>query len=54
MIISDNFDAGNIKCINIKDTGEINLEIKKDNNSDFFQWFYFKLVVLKIKHVLLI
>jgi len=49
MIISDNFDAGNIKCINIKETGEIDLEIKKDNNSDFFQWFYFKLSGAKNK-----
>ena len=49
MTISDNFDAGNIKCIDIKENGEINLEIKKDNNSDFLQWFYFKLTGAKNK-----
>jgi murein tripeptide amidase MpaA len=49
MTISDNFDAGNINCLAIKENGEIDLEIKKDNNSDFLQWFYFKLTGAKNK-----
>lgn len=43
MKISHNFDGGNIRCLDISESGEINLEINKDNNSDFSQWFYFKL-----------
>ncbi len=47
MTISSNFDGGNINCLDICNTGKIKLEIKKDNNSDFFQWFYFKLTGAK-------
>ena len=47
MKISHNFDGGNIHCLDISDTGTINLEIKKDNNSDFSQWFYFRLTGAK-------
>lgn len=49
MRISSNFDGGNIHCLNINDEGEIDLNIKKDNNSDFLQWFYFKLCGAKNK-----
>jgi len=49
MTINDNFDAGNIKFLSINDNNEINLEIKKDNKSDFLQWFYFKLSAAKNK-----
>lgn len=49
MTISDNFDGGNIECININNSGQIDLKIKKDNNSDFLQWFYFKLTGAKNK-----
>jgi len=40
--ISSNFDAGNIEIINIKDASNIQLKIRKDSNSDFLQWFYFR------------
>ena len=43
MKISHNFDGGNIRCISINDASDIQLEINKDNNSDFSQWFYFRL-----------
>jgi murein tripeptide amidase MpaA len=43
MKISSNFARGTIDIVSIKDTGEINLNIRKDTNSDFFQWFHFRL-----------
>ncbi|WP_439182479.1 M14 family metallopeptidase [Carboxylicivirga taeanensis] len=41
--ISSTFDAGNIELINASDPGNIELKIRKDTHSDFFQWFYFRL-----------
>ncbi|HBY86011.1 MAG TPA: hypothetical protein DEO86_09065, partial [Colwellia sp.] len=43
MQITDNFDSGNIRVIDASDASNIQLEIKKDNQSDFYQWFHFKL-----------
>lgn len=43
MRVSDGFDSGNIICRNIDEKGSIDLEIRKDNKSDFFQWFHFRL-----------
>jgi murein tripeptide amidase MpaA len=43
MQITDNFDSGNIRVIDASHASNIQLEIKKDNQSDFFQWFHFKL-----------
>ncbi|NMP32381.1 carboxypeptidase family protein [Thalassotalea sp. M1531] len=43
MQISSNFDSGNINVIEAKDPANILLEINKDNGSDFYQWFHFKL-----------
>jgi murein tripeptide amidase MpaA len=43
MQITDNFDSGNIRVIQASDPSNIQLEIKHDNQSDFFQWFHFKL-----------
>lgn len=39
--ISDAFDGGNIRVVSIDD-GQADLEIKKDHQSDFYQWFYFR------------
>ena len=39
MKITSNFDSGNIKVIEAVDPLNIQLEINKDNQSDFFQWF---------------
>lgn len=47
MRISSNFDGGNIKCLECSDPSNIRLEIKKDNQSDFYQWFYFRLTGAK-------
>jgi len=43
MQISSNFDSGNISVIDATDSSNIQLKIKHDNQSEFFQWFHFKL-----------
>jgi len=43
MQITSNFDSGNIHVVDAKDPSNVQLEIKKDNQSDFYQWFHFKL-----------
>ena len=43
LTISSAFDGGNIACLAADDPGDIRLEIVKDNESEFFQWFYFRL-----------
>ena len=43
MRISCNFDGGNIEVIDAVDPQNIQLRIRKDNQSDFHQWFYFRL-----------
>lgn len=47
MKISSNFDSGNINVIEINNNGNIKLSIPKDTNSDFFQWFHFRLTDAK-------
>ncbi|MDP2560975.1 M14-type cytosolic carboxypeptidase [Psychrobium sp. 1_MG-2023] len=49
MKISQNFDSGNIDCLSINENGEIKLAIRKDNNSDFSQWFHYRLTGAKGK-----
>jgi len=44
MRISSNFDSGNIECLDCSKPADIRLAIKKDHNSDFYQWFHFRLV----------
>jgi murein tripeptide amidase MpaA len=41
--ISSNFDSGNIRVISTDTAENIQLEINKDSNSDFYQWFHFRL-----------
>lgn len=41
--ISSNFDAGNIEVVSVESYSDINLKIRKDTNSEFLQWFYFRL-----------
>jgi len=41
--ITDNFDSGNIRVIDATDITNIQCEIKHDNQSEFYQWFHFKL-----------
>lgn len=43
MHISCNFDAGSIQIINLDNPENIQLSFRKDNASDFRQWFYFRL-----------
>lgn len=43
MHINSHFDGGNIRCICCDEPENIQLEIIKDNMSDFYQWFYFRL-----------
>ena len=47
MKISSNFDSGNIDVVSINNPENIQLKIRKDTNSDFLQWFYFRLVGAK-------
>jgi murein tripeptide amidase MpaA len=42
MRISSQFDAGNIIVKDASDPQNVRLEIRKDNGSDFYQWFYFR------------
>ena len=37
------FDGGNIICKSCDTPSDIRLEIRKDKDSDFYQWFYFRL-----------
>ena len=37
------FDGGNIECLRTDDPDDLRLQIRRDNGSDFFQWFYFRL-----------
>jgi len=43
MQITANFDSGNIQVIDATNKNNIQLAINKDNQSDFYQWFHFKL-----------
>ncbi len=40
--ITDKFDSGNIIVKNSRDPENIELEIRKDKDSDFYQWFHFR------------
>ena len=40
--VTSPFDGGNIRPVAIADN-RVDLEIAKDNQSDFYQWFYFRL-----------
>ncbi|RUO44111.1 hypothetical protein CWE15_02785 [Aliidiomarina taiwanensis] len=44
MYITSAFDSGNIEVLRCDSPETIELNIKKDNQSDFYQWFHFKLV----------
>ena len=42
MLVSSNFDSGNIEVVNSSNPSDVRLRIRKDNQSDFFQWFHFR------------
>lgn len=55
MFISSVFDSGNIEVLKAERPDQIRLQIRKDHQSDFYQWFHFKLVSsAEIEHVLTI
>lgn len=43
MFISSQFDSGNIEVVEANQPDNVRLRIRKDFQSDFFQWFHFKL-----------
>lgn len=43
MKISSNFDSGNIIVVKAQQPNDIELQIRKDKDSDFYQWFHFRL-----------
>lgn len=43
MHISQNFDGGNIEIVNAESASDIRLNIRHDKDSEFYQWFYFRL-----------
>ena len=47
MYISQNFDGGNIEVISCADSDDIQLKIRADIKSEFYQWFYFRLSGVK-------
>lgn len=47
MHISSNFDSGNITVCSAENPQNIELQINKDSNSDFFQWFHFNVTGVK-------
>lgn len=40
--ISSQFDSGNIELVDLTNPQAIQLSIRKDNQSEFFQWFHFR------------
>ena len=42
MQITCSFDGGNIQFIGASSPDDIRLEIRNDSNSDFYQWFFFR------------
>ena len=42
MKISSNFDSGNIEIVGAENADNIQLKIRKDTHSEFFQWFHFR------------
>ncbi|OMH38370.1 hypothetical protein BGP75_07440 [Motiliproteus sp. MSK22-1] len=47
MTINQNFDSGNIEIIDLQNPENIQLNIRRDRDSEFFQWFHFRLLGAK-------
>ncbi|MFA8435122.1 MAG: M14-type cytosolic carboxypeptidase [Marinifilaceae bacterium] len=43
MMISSNFDSGNIEVVDSSNFQDIQLRIPQDSNAEFFQWFHYRL-----------
>jgi murein tripeptide amidase MpaA len=55
MFISTAFDSGNIEVISADSAENIRLRIRKDNQSEFYQWFHFKLfAAIDVEHNMVI
>lgn len=55
MFISSAFDSGNIEVVSATAPDAIRLRIKQDHQSDFYQWFHFKLFAeIDVEHRLVI
>lgn len=50
MQISSNFDSGNIVVKSIANPKKIELQIRRDHGSHFFQWFHYRLTGAKDTH----
>ena len=44
MHLDASFDSGNIEVLDATDPRDIQLAIRKDQDSDFYQWFHFRLI----------
>ena len=47
MEISTEFDGGNIEVVSSSEPGDIQLRIRADKDSEFYQWFYFRVSGIK-------
>jgi len=53
MIITSQFDSGNIRVVKAHSPQDIELQINKDAHSEFYQWFHFKMVSERfISHII--
>jgi|GEM_PF-3707685 len=50
--ITDSFDGGNIELATGSSAELVRLKIKKDSQSNFLQWFYFRATGTEKKHFL--
>lgn len=53
MFISQEFDSGNIEVVACERADDIRLTIRKDAESDFYQWFHFRLTGARGQHCVL-
>ncbi len=49
ILVHSVMDGGNIECTSLEDIRNIRLRIRRDKDSDFYQWFYFRLAGAKGK-----
>ncbi|MEL7539307.1 MAG: M14-type cytosolic carboxypeptidase [Pseudomonadota bacterium] len=54
LIISSTFDSGNIVVKDVSDPKNVRLEIAKDHQSDFYQWFHFRVSGEKSQEIRLV
>ncbi len=47
MRVNQDFDGGNIEVVSLDHPGNLRLNIRRDEHSEFYQWFYFELLGAK-------